>query len=186
MVFAGDPVAGKIKSAACAACHQIDGNSIAPNWPKLAGQHKNYLAKQLRDYQKGEAGPRYSPEMIGMVLNLTEQDIQDLAAYFSTQKSTKNKALAKYVKLGERLYRGGNKISGVPACTACHSPQGEGNPFANYPAISGQHATYIQAQLRAFKSKQRHNDKNNIMQDIAKKMSEEEIVAVSEYMAGLH
>ena len=186
VLAAGNIEAGKQKSAVCAACHNIDGNSTVPAWPKLAGQHQAYLVKQLKEYKLGEAGPRYDPQMIGMVANLTEQDMQDLSAYFSNQKQTPGKALSDYVKLCEKIYRGGNVVTGVAACTACHGPKGAGNLLAKYPKVSGQHADYTEAQLKAFRDKKRHNDINGIMQDIAKRMTDEEIKAVSQYIAGLH
>lgn len=183
-VFAiGNIEAGKQKSTVCATCHNADGNSTTTVWPKIAGQYANYLVVQLKDFK---SGARANPQMIPMVANLSDQDMQDLAAYFSSQKPTPSKALSDYVKLGERIYRGGNLKTGVAACTACHGPTGKGNLLAKYPRLSGQHADYIEAQLKAFRDKQRHNDINHIMQDIAKPMTDEEIKAVSQYAAGLH
>lgn len=182
----GNIEVGKEKSAPCVACHNLDGNSTVPMWPKLAGQYQSYLVKQLKEYKLGETGPRYDPQMIGMVANLSDQDMQDLAAYFESQKPAPGKALANYVKLGEKIYRGGNPITGVSACTACHGPKGAGNVLAKYPKVSGQHAEYTQIQLKAFRDKKRRNDINGIMQDIAKRMSDEEMIAVSQYMEGLH
>lgn len=186
LLAVGNIEAGKQKSAVCAPCHNIDGNSVNPVWPKIAGQQQAYLVKQLKDYKLGETGPRFDPQMIGMVANLSPQDMEDLAAYFSTQAPTSNKAVVDYVKLGEKIYRGGNPLTGVAACTACHGPKGAGNRLAKYPRISGQHADYTEAQLKAFRDKKRRNDINGIMQDIAKRMTDEEIKAVSQYMAGLH
>lgn len=182
----GNIEAGKQKAAACVACHNMDGNSTLPNWPKIAGQHQAYLVKQLKEYKLGETGPRFDPQMIGMVANLNEQDIEDLSAYFASQKQTPGKAAPNEVKLGERIYRGGNLATGVAACTACHGPKGAGNAAAKYPRVGGQQALYTETQLKVFKEKKRHNDINGIMQDIARRMTDEEIKAVSEYIAGLH
>ena len=124
-VFAvGNVEAGKQKSTTCVTCHNVDGNSTTTVWPKIAGQYDNYLVKQLRDFK---SGARANPQMIPFMANLNDQDIQDLAAYFSSQQQTPAKAVANYVKLGEKIYRGGNLQTGVPACTACHGPTGGGN-----------------------------------------------------------
>lgn len=185
-VFASPSIeAGKAKSATCIACHSEDGNSVVPAWPKIAGQHEKYLAKQLHDYQKGEDGPRYDPQMYGMVVTLTEEDIADLAAYYASQKLSPGSTKQEYLDLGERIYRGGNVNSGVTACIACHGPKGGGNFLANYPRLGGQHAEYTATQLRYFKEGQRANDPNEMMRNIASRMTEEEIVAVSEYIAGV-
>jgi len=181
---AGDAAAGKAKAAMCASCHGADGNSVNPDWPKLAGQHANYLVKQLEDFKKGTE--RSNPLMAGMVASLTKTDMENLAAYFSTQKSTYGKADPALVDLGEKIYRGGNKTTGVPACMACHGPNGAGNPQANFPALSGQHAKYVATQLKAFRDGQRSNDAGAMMRNIAAKMTDQEIEAVASYVQGLH
>ena len=180
----GDIAAGKTKSAVCAACHGADGNSINPTWPKLAGQHPDYLLKQLQDFK---SGTRKDPTMAGMVAALSDQDMKNLAAYYSSQKSQMGTAKddQKKLALGERIYRGGNNGSGVSACTACHGPTGAGNPAAKFPKISGQHSTYTSKQLKSFSTSERTNDLNKMMQNIAQKMTDAEIAAVSEYIAGL-
>jgi cytochrome c553 len=180
---AGNAAAGKTKSAACAGCHGPDGNSANPLWPKLAGQDAQYLAKQLHDFKTGK---HKDPMMTPFAASLSEQDMADIAAYFASQKTSPGAAVAdaETVKLGERLYRGGNAKSGVSACMSCHGPSGHGIP-PRFPRVSGQHAAYAEKQMLAFKSGQRSND-NEVMTRIAFRMSEAEIKAVSQYMAGLH
>ena len=180
---AGDISSGKQKSAVCAACHGMDGNSLNPEWPKLAGQNEKYLIKQLKDFKNQI---RVSPLMSGPVANLSEQDMEDLAAYFSSQTVTPGSADANKVALGQLVYRGGNLETGVTACTACHSPTGAGNPAAEYPMLSGQYSKYVNQQLRNFRDGIRKNDQASIMRSIASKMTVEEIEAVSSYIAGLH
>lgn len=180
---AGDAEAGKSKSAMCAACHGPDGNSPAPTFPKLAGQHADYLAKQLAEYKSGE---RQNATMNGMAAALSEQDIADLAAFYASQKVTLGKAAEDKVAAGEAVYRAGNTATGVSACAACHSPTGSGNPMANFPSLSGQHADYTVLQLKAFRAGERANDAGSMMRGVAKKMTDAEIEAVSQYIQGLH
>lgn len=179
----GDVGAGKEKSQVCAACHGVDGNSPNPVWPKLAGQHAEYIIKQLRDIKNGE---RENAQMTPMATNLSEQDILDLAAYYSSQKIKHGKTDPASLELGEKIYRAGSIEAGVPACIACHGPNGRGNPAAQYPALGGQHAAYTQAQLNAFRDGTRANDNNAVMRTIVGRMTDEEIKAVSEYIQGLH
>jgi cytochrome c553 len=183
---AGDPMAGKAKSEACIACHNVDGNSITPIWPKIAGLSEAYSLKQLLDFQKGETGPRYDPTMYGIVQSLNQQDMANLAAYYAAQTMTIGEAQADKVALGQAIYRGGNLATGVPACAACHGPTGAGNSLALFPRIGGQNSDYIIAQMNKFKNNTRSNDPNNIMRDIAAKMTDQEIQAVASYVAGLH
>lgn len=181
---AGDPEAGKAKAASCAACHGADGNSVNPEWPKLAGQHAAYLAKQLYYFQDGE---RENATMSGMVANLSDQDMQDIAAFYASQKSTIGEADPELVELGERLYRAGNPESGVAPCMGCHGPNGAGNPAALYPALRGQHAKYIENQLHGFAEGVRHNENaRKMMQLLAERMTNREIRAVASYIQGLH
>ncbi len=181
---AGDPAAGKEKSASCAACHGADGNSVNPEWPKLAGQHEGYLIKQLTYFKDGE---RVNETMKGMASNLTEQDREDLAAYFSSQKVKIGAADPSLVEFGQKIYRSGNASSGVAPCMGCHGPNGAGNPASNYPALHGQNAQYIENQLRGFASGQRHNENaKKMMQILASRMTEREIRAVASYIQGLH
>lgn len=180
---AGDATAGKAKSAACAGCHGMDGNSVNGMWPKLAGQHEAYLAKQLADFK---AGKRVDPTMAGMAAPLSEADMADLAAYFGSQKTKLGSAAEDKVELGQAIYRAGNSASGVPACAACHGPTGTGNAQAKFPRLSGQHTTYVVKALKDFRSGARANDAGQMMRNIAAKMTDAEIEAVAAYVQGLH
>ncbi|MGE5027389.1 MAG: c-type cytochrome [Betaproteobacteria bacterium] len=175
--------AQQIASTVCVACHGADGNSPAPVNPKLAGQHADYLNKQLTNFKSGE---RANPIMAGMVAPLSPEDMKSLAAYFSGQKSApaaaKDKALAVQ---GEKIYRGGIAAMGVPACSGCHGPAGAGIP-AQFPRLAGQHGEYIEAQLKSFRNNERVNDAGKMMQTVAMKMSDKDIKAVAEYITGLH
>lgn len=179
---AGDIAAGAKKAQTCAACHGQDGNSANPVWPSLAGQHAEYILKQLKDFKDGG---RENPQMSPMAAGLSEQDMQDIAAYFSGQKIKPGTADPALVELGQTLYLAGNMESGVPACFSCHGPAGRGNPTAGYPAVNGQHAAYSQAQLQAFREGTRTNDKDEIMRAIVGRLTMDEIKAVSAYMQGL-
>ena len=180
---AGDATAGKTKSAMCAACHGADGNSPAPNFPTLAGQHPDYITKQLMAFKGGE---RTDATMNAMAAALSEQDMADIAAFYATQTGTAGKAAADKVELGETLYRAGNMASGVAACAACHGPTGSGNPMANFPSLNGQHADYTVAQLKNFRSGARANDAGSMMRGVAGKMTDAEIEAVAQYIQGLN
>ena len=179
----GDPVAGKDKSALCQGCHGEDGNSAAPNFPKLAGQFANYLQKQVRDFQS-EA--RVDPTMSGMAATVTErQDLLDITAYFASQKQMKgsdgNSAA------GKKLFLEGNTTSGVYGCVNCHGENGKGKSPNNalFPVIGGQHKDYLVKQLTDFNKGDRKNDPSGMMSDIAKLMTDAEIEAVSDYLSGL-
>ena len=182
---AGDASAGQAKSAICAACHSVDGNSVVPNWPKLAGQHEQYLARQVSLIK---AGARMVPEMVGIVPGLSEQDIEDLAAYFASQPIAAGVADESKVILGERIFRAGNAESGVPACMACHGPAGEGNPLAGYPALAGQHAVYTANMLTRFRAGENwgEGDASQVMNGSAAELTDEEIAAVASYIQGLY
>lgn len=180
----GDAEAGQVKSASCAACHGADGNSLNPEWPKLAGQHEDYMVKQLLYFHSGE---RVNDTMKGMVEGLSEQDAQDLAAYFSSQDVAFGAADPALVQLGEKIYRSGNAESGVAPCMGCHGPNGAGNPGANYPALRGQHAAYVEIQLHGFAEGKRVNENSvKMMQILASRMTNREIRAVASYIQGLH
>lgn len=179
----GDPAEGKIKSAACAACHAADGNSAMPDWPKLAGQSARYIEQQLAAFKSGD---RKNDLMAPMAASLSEQDMADLAAYYSSQKSTTGKASPDLVDAGEALYRGGDLERGIPACMACHGPRGSGNPAAAYPSLQGQHAAYTSTQLKAYRAGTRTTDVNMVMRNIAEKMKDADIEAVASYITGLH
>jgi cytochrome c553 len=180
---AGDAFAGKEKSQVCAACHAADGNSVNPDWPKLAGQHEEYLIKQLLDFRSGY---RKNAQMSPMTTGLSDEDIHDLAAYYASQKIKHGQTDPAVLELGQKIYRAGNLEAGVPACSACHGPTGRGNPAAKYPALSGQHAAYITTQLNAFRSDARTNDLNEVMRTIVDRMTDEEIKAVAQFAQGLH
>jgi cytochrome c553 len=178
----GSADAGKAKATVCAACHGVDGNSLNPEWPSLAGQHETYILKSLKAFK---GGTRKNVLMVGQVAALTEQDMQDLATYFAGEKRQNKTADPKLLTSGERLYRGGNKESGVSACLACHGPNGRGNQPAGYPAIGGQHATYTAAQLRAYRAAERESDPNQMMRNVAARLTDSEINAVASYIQGL-
>lgn len=179
----GDVAAGQAKAAVCAGCHGVDGNGGAdPLWPKLAGQDADYIAKQLRDFK---SGARKDPIMLGMAAPLTPADMKNIGAYYASQKIKPGVATSKELaRAGAKIYRGGNAKMGVSACMSCHGPSGLGIP-PRFPRVSAQQAAYTQKQLLAFKSGARAND-SDTMTRIAFRMSEAEIKAVSEYMAGLH
>ena len=181
---AGDAEAGQGKVAVCGACHGADGNSPAPNFPKLAGQGERYLLKQLHDIK---SGARPVVEMTGMLDNLSDQDMADIAAYFASQKMSVGAADPKLVERGEALFRGGKLEEGMPACTGCHSPDGAGLAAAGFPHLGGQHAQYVAKQLTDFREGNRTNDGDAmIMRAIAAKLSNKDIEAVSSFIQGLH
>ena len=179
----GDAAAGKAKAGTCSGCHGADGNSVNPEWPKLAGQGDGYLDKQLKDFK---GGARKNATMAPMVAALSEQDMADLSSFYSSQTVQAGSADEKLVELGQKIYRGGNPASGVAACIGCHGPSGAGNPAASFPALSAQHAKYIENQLNAFKSAERSNDAGKMMRTVAGNMTEQEIKAVASYIQGLH
>lgn len=183
ITLAGDPDAGRAKSQICAACHGIDGNSTNPIWPDLAGQHEEYTIKQLMDFKSGQ---RQNAQMSPMASPLTEQDMEDLAAYYAAQSHKLGMAKPEHIELGQTLYRAGNPKTGLVACMACHGPTGAGNPAAKYPALMGQHADYTASQLKAYKAESRNNDANSVMRSIAGKMTNSEIDAVASYIEGLY
>ena len=180
----GDAAAGQAKTAVCGACHGPDGNSMAPNFPKLAGQGDRYLLKQLHEIKDGK---RTVLEMTGLLANLNDQDLADIAAYYASQKNTVGAADPALVERGQALFRGGDVEKGLPACTGCHSPDGQGNAQAGFPHLGGQHASYIEKQLTDFREGDRTNDGDSmIMRGIAAKMSNKDIKALASYIQGLH
>lgn len=186
----GDADAGKTKTITCVACHGFDGNSMIGLYPNLAGQHETYLFKQLKEFKlgaqtTGKSG-RYDPNMAGMVLPLTEQDMADLAAYYASLPIKLGSTPASSIELGENLYRFGDKKRKITACIACHGPRGNGTSSSGFPNISGQQADYAKKQLEAFRATERNNDLNGMMQAIAKQLTDEEIVSLSQYVQGLH
>lgn len=185
----GDPAQAQATvDKVCAACHAADGNSVTPANPKLAGQQPEYITKQLHNFkdavkEPNKEGVRKSAVMGGIAGALSDQDMLNLAAFFS-QKTIKPGSAKLPYDAGQKLYRGGNAGTGVPACAACHGPTGAGIP-AQFPRLGGQHADYILAQLKAFRSGDRANDAGKMMRTIANKMSDQEMQAVANYIAGL-
>ncbi len=187
-VAKGDATRGQaVASTVCVACHGADGNSPVSANPKLAGQHSEYLFKQMKNFKAADGKPpeRVSAVMNGMIAAYDEGQMRDLAAYFSAQ--TQKGEMAKNretIELGQKLYRGGDQNKGLPACAACHGPTGSGIP-AQFPRIGGQFADYTEAQLKGFREGVRANDPNKMMRMVAIKMTDAEIKAVSDYIAGL-
>ena len=180
---AGNPSAGQQKAGVCAGCHGADGNAANPVWPSLAGQHQSYLYQQLKLFKSGE---RANPIMAGQVANLSDQDMQDLAAYYARQELKLGEADPALVDQGQQLYLGGDPGNNLPACAACHGPAGAGNPAAVYPRVGGQNAQYVSAQLKAYRSGQRAGyPAAQIMVQIAERMSDADIEAVSSFIHGL-
>ncbi len=181
---AGDAVAGKTKSAACGGCHGVDGNSPVAMYPKLAGQNAAYITKQIKDFKANTT--RQNPIMLGMVAALSDEDAADIGAYFQAQ-SVKQAAPsdAAQLALGSELYKGGDLQKGIPACQACHGPTGAGTAGIGFPAVGGQYVEYTLLQLRAFKSGARSNDDKMLMRSIVEKLSDEDMIAVANYMASL-
>ncbi len=186
-VFAdGDASAGQAKSAICAACHGADGNSMLPNWPKLAGQHAAYLERQTALIK---SGARPVPEMTGIVAAMSDQDFADLAAYFASQTRKGGVADESQAALGQRVFKAGNLDSGVPACMSCHGPAGEGNPLAGYPALAGQHSVYTAKMLNGFRAGDHWGEDDSssqVMTGAAEELTDEEIEAVASYIQGLY
>jgi cytochrome c553 len=191
----GDPEAGAAKAATCAACHGLDGNSPAPEWPKLAGQHEDYGFRHttlVRD------GGREVVVMHPFVVGLSDQDIADIASFYATQtiragvaddSPIPDRDDTTFAALGQHLYRAGKAAAGVPACSACHGPTGRGVPSAGYPALAGQHAAYTAARLRFFHDGGQYGDDGDpsqIMTTIAQRLDLTEINALATFIEGLH
>ncbi len=176
----GNAAAGRAKAAVCAACHGADGNSVSPQFPKLAGQNAAYIVQEL---QRFKSGSRKNVIMSGMAAGLSDQDMQNLAAWFSSQMAKSGAADPGLVKAGEALYRGGDQASEVPACLACHGPDGAGNGPMAIPALDGQYADYVVSQLQAFASGARSSP---MMNPIAARLTPARIKAVASYIQGLH
>ena len=179
---AGDAVSGQGKVAVCSGCHGADGNSMIPSFPKLAGQGEVYLVNQLKDVRDGA---RNVPQMMGILTGRTDQDLADMAAFYSTQEVTVGATNPDLLDLGRQIYRAGIAEKGVAACTACHSPTGAGNAQAGFPALGGQHSDYLIKQLKAYRTETRTNGQAKLMQQVAALLSDKEIEAVASYMQGL-
>lgn len=171
------------KVTLCIACHGDHGKSTNPQWPHLAGQHPKYFVKQLKEMKDSHL--RNAPTMKTIVATLTEQEMDDLAAYYAKMPLVQGSAPQKSLARGEQLYRAGDFAKRITACIACHGPKGTGNAQAGFPLLSGQNAAYTVAQLLAFKNGTRKNDLNHIMQDISSRMSQEDMEAVANYIETL-
>jgi cytochrome c553 len=182
---AGNPQAGEQNAAVCAGCHGQGGQKpVMGNYPKLSGLGERYLYNQLKAIK---AGKRVVPEMTGLLNNLSDQDLQDLAAFFDSKEMIVSQANPDLIERGAALYRGGNLASGVPACAGCHNPQGKGNEPGGYPALGGQNAEYVMKQLKVYRDGTRATDANSsIMMDVASRLTDAEIEAVANYVSGLH
>jgi cytochrome c553 len=182
----GDAARGEEKSGICAACHGADGNSVMAMWPKLAGQHEAYLERQLSLIKGGQ---RNIPEMAGIITMVSEEDIADISAYYAAQTTSPAVADPEQITLGERIYRAGNAATDTPACMACHGPAGNGNPLAGYPALAGQHDSYLAKMLNSFKAGTTWGDDDSssqVMVEVSSRMTDAEIAAVSSYIQGLY
>jgi len=184
---AAPPTTAEIAGGVCAGCHSADGNSVIPVNPNLAGQHAEYITKQLIDFKSvdGETPARNSPVMTAMVAALTLENMQELGTYYAQQKAKPGIVSddEDLIEMGKVLYHGGNIDSGAPACASCHGPTGSGIP-PHYPALAGQHAAYTLTQLGLFDTGERANDKG-VMQKVLSRMSAQEKRALSEYISGL-
>jgi cytochrome c553 len=181
----GDATAGQAKAAACGACHGLDGNSSDPQYPKLAGQSEQYIVRQLENFKSGK---RQNPIMLGMATPLSEQDMHDIAAYFASKTPLPGVADQALVEHGQLLFREGDVKRGIPACMACHSIDGRGNPGAMYPQLESQHAQYVETQLKAWHDGTTWGTDahSQIMPAIAKKLDANDIAALASYIEGLH
>lgn len=179
---AADIEAGKTKSAVCAACHGVDGNSANAAWPSLAGQHASYIYKQLKDFKEGR---RVNASMTAMVALLNDADMKNVAAYYEGQQPKSVAFDGELISAGENIYRGGITETSVAACMGCHSPGGTGNGPAGWPSLKGQHPEYIVTQLKAFKEGIRTNDVGKMMRNVSVRMSDQEMKSVAAYIAGI-
>ncbi|MBQ4854965.1 cytochrome c4 [Rhodanobacter sp. B2A1Ga4] len=181
----GDATAGQAKAAVCGACHGMDGNSADAQYPKLAGQSEQYIVRQLTSFK---AAKRQNPIMMGMASPLSEQDMHDLGAYFASKTPLPGVADQALVEHGQTLFRQGDATRGIPACMACHSIDGRGNPGALYPQLASQHAQYVEATLKAWHDGTTWGDDahSQIMPTIAKQLSADDIAALASYIEGLH
>lgn len=181
----GDAKAGEGKIIVCSACHGADGNSALAMYPKLAGQNEAYIARQLSHFKSGK---RANAIMMPFASTLSEQDMNDIGAYFATRQPSANQADEAYVARAQQLYRGGDAKLGVPACIACHGPAGRGMAGAAYPQLAGQWSDYVLAKLNEWRAGTTWGDDSNalIMPAIAKRLSEADVAALASYAQGLH
>ena len=183
----GDAAAGKLKAAVCSACHGADGNSVDAAWPKLAGQGVPYQMRQIMAIrsQHGRANPE-AATMVPMIANLSDEDLADISAFFATRAPTVEAADPDLAEAGRRLYQAGDASRNIPSCMACHGPGGRGNRLAGFPQLGGQHAAYSAKQLRAYRDGSRTTDPAGMMREIASRLADADIEAVSEYLSGLY
>lgn len=185
---AGDATAGKAAAAVCAACHGVDGNSASDQFPRLAGQNAKYIYTQLTHFKSGE---RKNAIMAAQAANLTPKQMADLATYFASKQGGVSLADPALVDAGAKLFRGGDSARGVVPCSGCHSPDGRGNALAAFPRLGGQHVAYVKAQLEAYRSAGRADAtgtkrEHPIMQQVASRLSDEDIALLSNFISGLH
>jgi len=185
-VAEGDAAVGESKAGICAACHGADGNSTVPQWPKLAGQHADYLERQ---FTLIKSGARPVPEMAGIVGLISEDDINNIAAWYASNTRKGGIAQEALVASGKKLWQAGNAKNSVPACMACHGPAGEGIPFVGFPALAGQHSAYVASMLKRYRAGENWGEKDaksQIMNGVAERLSDSEIEAVASYIEGLY
>ncbi|MDB6164105.1 MAG: cc4 [Xanthomonadaceae bacterium] len=196
----GDPKAGATKAGACAACHGLDGNPTDPQYPRLAGMPERYVAQQLALFKSGQRTGGMAAVMMPMAAPLSAQDMRDLGAHFAQQKAaagiaddtpipTGPNAGKKYFEVGQKLFRGGDPERGIPACMACHGPTGAGNPGPAYPHVAGQQSAYVVRRLQEYRAgTTTRTDPHlfNIMANVAKPLTDDEIQALASYLQGLH
>jgi cytochrome c553 len=180
----GNIKAGQEKSVVCQGCHGLDGNSLGPTWPNLAGQHIPYIVKQINNFQSGE---RKDDTMSAMVIGLSQADAVDIASYFSAQKVHAQEIEPDEADLaaGKLIYKGGNQYTGLPACASCHGPNGVGNAPAVFPRVAGQKLEYLIKTISDFRAGTRANDPNEIMRNIVERMTDNEIRAVATYISNM-
>jgi len=180
---AGDAAAGQTKAIVCAACHGVDGKALQAEYPNLAAQGERYLVKQLMDYK---SGVRENAIMQPMAMNLSDEDMADIAAYYASLPAIQGVASEENLTLGQDVYRGGVTSVPIAACSGCHGPSGQGNPMAGYPRLSGQNASYVYTSLQQFRAGTRANDPDEVMREITHRITNEEIAAVANYIQGLN
>ena len=170
-----------IVASVCSACHGMDGNSTIPNYPKLAGRHPDYLVREMKEFI---SGARKSDIMSPILATLDPDDFKALGAYFGAQKPTSGQVLdRKAAEIGRKLYLDGNEEKGVPACAGCHDADGSGNK--RFPRLAGQHREYLIEQMQNFKNDVRNHAAARLMREVAKRLSDDEIKAVAEFLAAL-
>jgi cytochrome c553 len=174
--------AGAAKAVVCGACHGANGNSVNPEWPSLAGLGADYIAQQLQNFKEGK---RQNPIMMPNAMTLSPEDMTDLGAYFDSLKNTGLEADPSHYKAGEKLYRGGDAVRGIPACMACHGPAGVGNEAAKFPALRGQQPIYVVKQLHDYASGARTTGPNNVMQMIAARLTDDDMRNLAAYVEGI-